>query len=363
MFCSQYGIFRTIYGICGRPAANQRQRENGRLFLFGVLFGRGLVAPHDLSAEEAEKIITRVRIEEGVTHIGKSFFSGLTNLKEVEIADRVTSIGKEAFSSCKSLEAIAIPDGVTRIENWTFVSCTNLSSVELPQNLQYIGYRAFAGCRSLESIDIPESVTDFNSGVFRSSGLKQAVLPPSIDEISAATFIGCHDMVSVYIPTSVKKISNWALTTMDSFRNVYYGGTAEQWAQIEIEDDNLALKDAVIYYNFTPTRCRRFWNGPSFWTSTMSRKVCGLVWMLSAGSSDEDAPNRFGIMRSDDGGKTFEEVARIEESECQAGLETLLPMYTYTDKKVREGKTYIYKICAIEENRVSAYSEKRRRRA
>ena len=86
-----------------------------------------------------------------------------------------------------------------------------------------------------------------------------------------------------------------------------------------------------------------------------------LVWMLSAGSSDEDAPNRFGIMRSDDGGKTFEEVARIEESECQAGLETLLPMYTYTDKEVREGKTYIYKICAIEENRVSAYSEEKKK--
>ena len=75
--------------------------------------GEGSSHRHDLSAEEAEKIITRVRIEEGVTHIGKSFFSGLTNLKEVEIADSVTSIGEEAFSSCKSLEAIAIPDGVT----------------------------------------------------------------------------------------------------------------------------------------------------------------------------------------------------------------------------------------------------------
>lgn len=139
------------------------------------------------------------------------------------------------------------------------------------------------------------------------------------------------------------------------------GGTAEHWAQIEIEDDNLALKDAVIYYNFTPDQMPEILERPEFLDVYNEPEGLRLVWMLSAGSSDEDAPNRFGIMRSDDGGKTFEEVARIEESECQAGLETLLPMYTYTDKEVREGKTYIYKICAIEENRVSAYSEEKKK--
>ena len=104
---------------------------------------------------------------------------------------------------------------------------------------------------------------------------------------------------------------------MDSFRNVYYGGTAEQWAQIEIEDDNLALKDAVIYYNFTPEQVPEILERPEFLDIYNEPEGLRLVWMLFAGSSGEDAPNRFGIMRSDDGGKTFEEVARIEESECQ----------------------------------------------
>ena len=36
-----------------------------------------------------------------------------------------------------------------------------------------------------------------------------------------------------------------------SFVTVYYTGTEEQWEQIDIKRENIALKNATIHYNYT----------------------------------------------------------------------------------------------------------------
>ena len=67
--------------------------------------------------------IKKVLIEEGVTGIGNSVFSGCSNLMNVEIPNSVTSIGESAFSGCSGLTGIIIPNSVTSIADYAFYDC------------------------------------------------------------------------------------------------------------------------------------------------------------------------------------------------------------------------------------------------
>lgn len=57
------------------------------------------------------------------------WWSMKTHIKKVEIENGVTSIGSSAFSGCTSLTNITIPDSVTTIGPMSFSGCENLSDV------------------------------------------------------------------------------------------------------------------------------------------------------------------------------------------------------------------------------------------
>ena len=110
--------------------------------------------------------ITKVIIENGVTSIGSSAFSGCTSLTNITIPDSVTSIGRNAFENCTSLTNITIPNSVTSIEGGAFEGCTSLTSVTIPDSVTSIGRSAFRGCTSLTSVTIPDSVTSIDRYAF-----------------------------------------------------------------------------------------------------------------------------------------------------------------------------------------------------
>jgi len=56
-------------------------------------------------------------------------------------------------------------------------------------------------------------------------------------------------LTSVTIPDSVAWIHYSAFSDCSSLRDVYYGGSEEQWKRIDIRDGNEALNNAVIHYN------------------------------------------------------------------------------------------------------------------
>ena len=87
---------------------------------------------------------------------------------------------------------MTIPDSVESIEGQAFLFCTSLESVTIPASVTSIGEEAFYECTSLESVTIPVSVTS----------------------IGESAFYQC-----------------------DSLKEVNYGGTAEQWKQIDIGSD------------------------------------------------------------------------------------------------------------------------------
>ncbi|MGN1098819.1 MAG: leucine-rich repeat domain-containing protein, partial [Christensenellales bacterium] len=91
----------------------------------------------------------------------------------------------------------------------------------------FIDWCTFEGCDKLETISIPDSVTS----------------------IGGRVFYGCNSLKSIIIPGSVTAIDYEAFFLCDALTTVYYGGTAEEWEKIDINDTgNDKLTSATRYY-------------------------------------------------------------------------------------------------------------------
>lgn len=92
------------------------------------------------------------------------------------VEEGITDISTSAFSGYSKLEYITLPDTLENIGDSAFYRCSSLYDVELPENLKAIGEYSFKECKSLTSIVIPDSVTSIGREAFYNSGLKSLVL-------------------------------------------------------------------------------------------------------------------------------------------------------------------------------------------
>ena len=160
-----------------------------------------------------------------VAIIGWSYL-GITDLvipEQIE-GHSVTSISDRTFEN-KGITSIVIPDTVTEIGVYAF-SRSSLKSITIGSGVTMIGEYVFYNCRFLTSVVIPNSVTS----------------------IGYAAFYNCGKLAGIVIPQSVTSIDYAAFSLCFSLRNVYYGGTAEQWNEICISNYNAYLTDASRYY-------------------------------------------------------------------------------------------------------------------
>jgi len=145
------------------------------------------------------------------------------------IRDGIASIGSYCFSKCHNLTDITIPKSVKIIGSYAFEQCTSLASITISHSVTEIGYGAFEYCSSLTSITIPDSIT----------------------AIYANTFRHCSNLTSVAIPSSVTEIGDYAFADCGNLKEVYYGGSEEDWSAVSISPYNAPLRSATILYNQT----------------------------------------------------------------------------------------------------------------
>ena len=255
-----------------------------------------------------ENILT-VKIESGVTKIGRYAFSHCSSLTNVKIPNSVTTIASSAFSGCSSLTSVTIPNSVKTIWDFVFENCSSLTSVTIPNSVTTIGNLAFCNCSSLTSVEIPDSVTKIEGAVFDgcisltsidvASGnlnysskdgvlfdknksnliqypagnqsteytipnsvttigesafsdcrsLTSITIPNSVTTLGAYVFQSCRSLTSVEFPNSVTSIGNSAFDNCSSLKDVYYSGSEEQWKKISVGSKNDYLLNATIHYN------------------------------------------------------------------------------------------------------------------
>ena len=301
------------------------------------------------------KELSSVTIPSSVTTIGSSAFSNCTSLTSVTIPDGVTTISESAFESCSSLTSVTIPNSVTSIGDGAFWCCTNLTSVTIPRSVTSIGSGAFQYCSSLTSVTIPNSVTSIGGGAFGGSGLTSVTIPDTVTVIGDGVFRGCSRLSGVTIPDSVTSIGSFAFSFCDSLTNVtipksmtrisenafcaclnmtdvYYAGTASDWAKITIEEGNEPLTSATLHCAKSAPTAPVVKLGNS---ATSGKPM--LTWNAVYGATS------YRIYRSTSRGSGYSLLGTTTAT-------------SYTNTGAKAGTTYYYKVKAVNSAGESAYS-------
>ena len=204
-----------------------------------TIYGSGAMDDYVFSNEKIpwhgyrENILT-VKIEYGVTTIGRLAFDYCRNLTSITIPNSVTTIGENAFGWCTSLTSITIPNSVTTIGDYAFYVCSRLTSVTIPNSVTTIGEGPFADCDSLISIDVASDNLNYSSkdGVLFDKNKSKLIqypvgnqrieyaIPNSVKTIGDWAFAYCRSLTSVTIPNSVTTIGERAFDYCRSLTSV-----------------------------------------------------------------------------------------------------------------------------------------------
>jgi len=165
----------------------------------------------------------------------------------------VTTIGKYAFEYAYYLDRILIPDSVTTIEPGAFRGCYMIRSFTIPDSVTVIETGVFGGCESLDTIILPDTVTQIHGGAFSTCCyLTTVVLPSQLQSIGDRAFNDCKKLQSIVIHKGLESIGKGAFSDMYNLSDVYFTGTQEEWEMIQIAEDNDALLNATIHFNYEP---------------------------------------------------------------------------------------------------------------
>lgn len=206
-----------ITGKCGESVYYELNRATGLLRIYGSGAMEDYCYKYDLEGQETvlenqapwieqgySTDITKVIIEEGVTYVGSSSFSGkryvetdvCTNIQMVYIADTVTEIGSNAFNGCEKLTSILIPNQVETIGSYAFDSCS-LESIRWGNAIQKIGCSSFAQ-NDFINLDFPEQIQYIGQWAFSGCRLLEAVVVPDGCEVCYEAFSYCDSLESIH---------------------------------------------------------------------------------------------------------------------------------------------------------------------
>ena len=68
-----------------------------------------------------------------------------------------------------------------------------------------------------------------------------------MEALGSEAFVGCRAVTKVYIPRSLTSIGEAAFRICEGLTDVYYGGTAAEWAAISVADRNDPLLNAALH--------------------------------------------------------------------------------------------------------------------
>ena len=182
--------------------------------------------------------VKKVKICDGITHVGDWAFARMKNIEKIEIANTVKDIGEGAFAYCTKIKEVSFPDSVKEVKYQAFRGCIKLEKLNL-NKVEKIGLEAFNNCASLNGVVIPNSVKEINAAYpFKTSNIKfKSMTPPKFVENSKyAAWFSYGGKINVYIPKGANKE-----LFLKEFHNAYdeydsFWKQKHEWNIIEYDD-------------------------------------------------------------------------------------------------------------------------------
>ena len=261
---------------------------------------------NDCIIETKEKVLVLgannsiIPTDGSVTSIGFFSFYGRA-IKNLVIPEGITTIGYMSFYNCGDLQKLVFPDSVTTILPGAFCYCRNLTSITLGSGMESIGTEVFSACDKLvEVINYSDlniragssangnvanyaffvhngntKIENWHNYLFCTySGKNYLIgyvgentilnLPASYHgegyEIYKYAFYNNKDIAAVNIPEAVQEIGANAFSgaytdiggqsfnNIRALKDVYYGGTEEQWNAMVADNSRRDLFSVSIHF-------------------------------------------------------------------------------------------------------------------
>ncbi|MBO5409910.1 MAG: leucine-rich repeat domain-containing protein, partial [Clostridia bacterium] len=205
--------------------------------------------------------LTNINLPESLTSIGYQAFSG-TNINNITIPANVTFIDESAFSDTKNLTDFSVDeknasfmyDGNALYSKdklrllCYFVSNEN-KVYAIDKNTTQIDRDAFDGNTHLERITFPENATDVGSSFDGCSNLKSFAISGRINVFESYWFRDCTSLEKIYIAQSPVQTRYSPYSGNDNIKDIYFGGTQEEWEQNKVLSGLPAFENATIHYD------------------------------------------------------------------------------------------------------------------
>lgn len=175
----------------------------------------------------------------------------------------ITVIGNEAFEKMDHIQSVIISDHVLEIGDDAFHWSPELSHLVIGQNVQIIGCRAFKDCDNLSAVVIPDSVIQIKEEAFAicDDNLKYVYIGKGVVSIDDFAFESNLSLAVVTLPQNIATIGKGAFDDCQKLTYVYYEGTAEDFAKVQVGERNDPLLYHLYYYSATkPTVAGNYWH-------------------------------------------------------------------------------------------------------
>ena len=255
--------------------------KSGTLTISGS--GEIVVEWYDAPWKAYKDSIFKIDIGEGIIDIPSTALYELENVTEIYIPSTVATISFFAFDTCTGIERFIVADenpiyksegGIlfskdgSRIVKYPMAAATEEYTV--PSGVTALHDSAFSFTQTLKKLTIGDEVTEIGVEVFYNSTIETIIMGSGIDTIPSSAF-SLASIKSFIIPDTVKHIQNSIFYDADYLEMlilgsgiedigrsfcaytryldaIHYNGTAEQWANIKIDEENAALFEKEIHF-------------------------------------------------------------------------------------------------------------------
>ncbi len=181
---------------------------------------------------EIDVVITKLKVEEGITSIGEAAFTELYGLESVILPSTLTHIRACAFENVYSLRYVEAP-GVENIDEKAFSGCA-LSEINVGDRLLYVASDAFNGTDLISEINSHNALYVGPVLVKAASDTKEIFeIRDGTTAVAADALRDCELIKHIIIPESVQVIGDSAFYGTYGLETFEYKGSEDSWNLIE----------------------------------------------------------------------------------------------------------------------------------